>query len=106
MIPTMPYQVSLCNTLLKKHKRDIYSLLQCHSGGLGPAFCQGDRVVPEALVRGQRGAFLVHSEFSLEDVAEQKWIIVGEVDQTHEKVSRLQASRAGSRERGGGQVLG
>uniref|UniRef100_A0A7S1NGE4 Uncharacterized protein n=1 Tax=Eutreptiella gymnastica TaxID=73025 RepID=A0A7S1NGE4_9EUGL len=50
----------------------------------------GKPVQAESVVRGQRGAFLVHSDFSLGAKGEETWMMVAEVGQTHETVAQLQ----------------
>ena len=53
-------------------------------------FCRGQPVIEEDLIRGRRGAYLVHSSFTLSGKQSQKWMFVAEVEQTHEDISKLQ----------------
>nr|BCB67684.1 beta-1,3-glucan phosphorylase [Euglena gracilis] len=61
------------------------------------AFLRGEDVHAEDLVRGQRGAFFVHSYLDLAGHAEAKWMLVAEVDQTHLTISALQRTLAANR---------
>nr|BCB67685.1 beta-1,3-glucan phosphorylase [Euglena gracilis] len=52
-------------------------------------FRAGHPAQAEARIRGQRGAFFVQSEFSLKGQAEQRWVLVAEVEQNHRSIAAL-----------------
>eukprot|EP00668_Euglena_longa_P018970 GGOE01023644.1.p1 GENE.GGOE01023644.1~~GGOE01023644.1.p1 ORF type:complete len:1162 (-),score=368.27 GGOE01023644.1:389-3841(-) len=57
-------------------------------------FRAGYPVQAELRNRGQRGAFFVQSEFTLKKKAEQRWVLVAEVDQNHRSIAALRQKLA------------
>jgi len=52
-------------------------------------FCNGEAVTPETDVRGQRGAYLVHTTLHLAPGQERSWHLVADVTQDHAAIAQM-----------------
>jgi len=58
-------------------------------------FRAGHVVKAESLIRGQRGAYFVQSEFSLKAKEERNWLFVAELNQNHKSIATLKKRLVG-----------
>ncbi|MCX2760012.1 hypothetical protein OQJ65_16895 [Vibrio sp. Sgm 22] len=54
-------------------------------------FRKNSQLSAQPLVRGERGAYLIHQKFELKPNQKQNWLIVADIDQTHKEVEVTKA---------------
>ncbi len=55
-----------------------------------PFFRKGKKIQPETDVRGEKGAYFLHSQLTLVPDTDQSWLIVADVNKDHAALARLQ----------------